>query len=159
MHADHNSTSCESEDSIDVIQQCICTCVFSQDGDIWPTPQCWCRTACQSTHQTAVSDSQSSAHGGPCVHRHIIIIIAHVLCICAWSSGTLRRREVNLALSVSSKSTLSLLYTAACFSTPVTCCCRAPRHAQSQSAPLCPPCLLGTRQLEIPPHAHLQLAV
>ena len=57
-----------------------CACAFSQGGDSWPTPQCWCRTAFQSTRQIAVSDSQSSAHGGPCVHRHIIIIIAHVLC-------------------------------------------------------------------------------
>ena len=70
------------------------------------------------------------------MHRCIIIIIAHVLCICAWSmymcsSVTSPRREVNLALSVSSKRTLSLLYTATCFPTPVTCCCRAPRHALS----------------------------
>ena len=106
MHADHNSISYESEDSIDIIQR-----VLS-----WPTPQCWCSTALQSTYQIAVSDSQSSAHGGRCMHRHIIIIIAHMLCICAWSSVTLPRKEVNLALSVSSKSTLSLLYTAACFS-------------------------------------------
>ena len=48
-----------------------------------------------------------------------------------WNSVTLPRREVNLSLSVSYKSTLSLPYTAACFSTPATCCCRAPRHALS----------------------------
>ena len=57
--------------SIDVIWQCICACIFSQDGDSWPTPQCWCRTACQSTRQIAVSDNQTSAHGGPCMHTHV----------------------------------------------------------------------------------------
>ena len=98
----------------------MCLCFLSEDGDSWPTPQCWCCTALQSTHQIAVSDSQSSAHVDLVCNRHIIIIIAHVLCTCAWSSVTLPRRGVNLALSVSSKSTLSLLYTAACFSTPVT---------------------------------------
>ena len=65
------------------------------------------------------------------MHRHIIIVIACVMIMYMWNSVTLPRREVNLALSVSSKSTLSLLYTAACFSTPVTCCCRAPPHALS----------------------------